>query len=121
MPPAARLTDMHTCPMATPPGIPHVGGPILPPCSPNVLIGFLPAARVTDKCLCVGPPDVIVKGSGTVMINNLPAARIGDNTAHGGVIVAGCPTVMIGEMGQGAALAVAAQVGAPFCAECAKG
>ena len=98
MPPAARLTDMHTCPMVTPgvPPVPHVGGPILPTCSPNVIIGFLPAARVTDKCLCVGPPDVIVKGSATVLINNLLAARIGDNTAHGGVIVMGCPTVMIG-------------------------
>ena len=95
MPPAARLTDMHTCPMVT--GlVPHVGGPILPTCSPDVLIGFLPAARVTDKCLCVGPPDVIVKGSPTVMINNLPAARIGDMTAHGGVIIVGCPTVIIG-------------------------
>jgi len=106
--------------MVTPgvPPIPHVGGPILPACSPNVLIGYLPAARVTDMCLCVGPPDTIVKGSPTVMINNLMAARIGDNTAHGGVIVMGCPTVIIGEMGQGAALAVAAQVGAPFCAQC---
>jgi uncharacterized Zn-binding protein involved in type VI secretion len=99
MPPAARVTDMHTCPMATPatPPIPHVGGPILPPCSPNVLIGFLPAARVTDKALCPpAPPDVIIKGSPTVLINNLLAARIGDNTAHGGVIVMGCFTVIIG-------------------------
>lgn len=99
MPPAARLTDMHTCPMATPatPPIPHVGGPILPPCSTNVLIGFLPAARVTDKALCPpAPPDIIIKGSPTVMINNLMAARIGDNTAHGGVIVMGCFTVIIG-------------------------
>lgn len=99
MPPAARLTDMHTCPMATPatPPIPHVGGPILPPCSPNVLIGFLPAARVTDQALCPpAPPDVIIKGSPTVLINNLMAARIGDNTAHGGVIVMGCFTVIIG-------------------------
>jgi len=98
MPPASRLTDMHTCPMQTPgvPPIPHVGGPILPTCSPNVIIGYLPAARVTDKCLCVGPPDVIVKGSPTVMINNLMAVRIGDLTTHGGVIVAGFPTVMIG-------------------------
>lgn len=98
MPPAARVTDMHTCPMQTPgvPPIPHVGGPILPPCAPTVIIGGLPAARITDKALCVGPPDVIVKGSATVLINNLPAARIGDTTAHGGVIVVGCPTVMIG-------------------------
>lgn len=95
MPPAARITDMHVCPMVT--GIvPHVGGPILPPGCPTVLIGFLPAARVTDKAVCVGPPDVIVKGSATVFIGNLPAARMGDMTAHGGVIVKGLPTVMIG-------------------------
>lgn len=95
MPPAARVTDMHVCPMVT--GIvPHVGGPILPPCCPTVLIGGLPAARVTDMATCVGPPDVIVKGSATVLICKLPAARIGDNTAHGGVIVLGFPTVIIG-------------------------
>lgn len=95
MPPAARVTDMHTCPMTTGP-VPHVGGPILPPCCPTVLIGGLPAARVTDLLTCVGPPDTIVKGSMTVMIGGLPAARIGDQTVHGGVIVIGCPTVMIG-------------------------
>ena len=98
MPPAARISDMHTCPMQTPgtPPIPHVGGPILPPGCPTTLIGFLPAARVSDMCVCVGPPDSIVKGSATVMIGNLPAARLGDSTAHGGVITVGCPTVMIG-------------------------
>jgi len=98
MPPAARVTDMHTCPMVTPglPPIPHVGGPILPPCAVTVMIGFMPAARITDMALCVGPPDIIVKGSASVMINFLPAARMGDQTAHGGVIVVGCPTVMIG-------------------------
>ena len=86
---------MHVCPMVT--GIvPHVGGPILPPCCPTVLIAFLPAARVTDMATCVGPPDVIAKGSATVMIGYLPAARMGDLTAHGGVIVLGAPTVMIG-------------------------
>ena len=95
MPPAARITDMHTCPMVT--GVvPHVGGPILPPGCPTVLIGGLPAARVSDMATCAGPPDIIVKGSATVMIGNMPAARIGDNTAHGGVIVLGCPTVLIG-------------------------
>lgn len=95
MPPAARVSDMHLCPMVT--GIvPHVGGPILPPCCPTVLIGGLPAARVTDMATCVGPPDVIVKGSATVLICNMPAARIGDNTAHGGVIIFGFPTVIIG-------------------------
>jgi len=98
MPPAARVTDMHVCPMATPgvPPIPHVGGPILPPCCPTVLIGFLPAARVGDMALCVGPPDVIVLGSFSVMIGGQPAARLGDTTAHGGKIVVGLPTVMIG-------------------------
>jgi uncharacterized Zn-binding protein involved in type VI secretion len=120
MPPAARVTDMHTCPMVTPPGIPHVGGPILPPCAPTVLIGFLPAARVTDMCLCVGPPDVIVKGSPTVLINNLMAARIGDNTAHGGVIVLGCPTVIIGEQGAGSPVNVA-PIAAAFRSAAASG
>jgi uncharacterized Zn-binding protein involved in type VI secretion len=95
MPPAARLTDMHTCPMVTV-LVPHVGGPIVAPGHPMTLIGFLPAARVTDQCVCVGPPDVIVKGSATVMIGFLPAARLGDLTAHGGVIVVGCPSVIIG-------------------------
>ena len=78
------------------PPIPHVGGPILPPCCPTVLIGFLPAARVGDMALCVGPPDVIAMGSFTVLIGGMPAARIGDLTAHGGNIVMGEMTVMIG-------------------------
>jgi uncharacterized Zn-binding protein involved in type VI secretion len=95
MPPAARLTDMHVCPMVT--GVvPHVGGPIVAPGCPTVLIGFLPAARVTDMATCVGPPDTIVMGSTSVMIGFLPAARIGDTTAHGGTIVLGEFTVMIG-------------------------
>ena len=95
MPPAARMTDMHVCPMVT--GlVPHVGGPILPPCCPTVLTGFLPQARVGDMATCVGPPDVIVLGSFTVMVGFQPAARMGDMTAHGGVIVIGFPTVMIG-------------------------
>ena len=98
MPPAARLTDMHTCPMQTPAPvpIPHVGGPIVGPGAPTVLIGKLPAAKVGDMLVCVGPPDSIVKGSSTVMISGMPAARMGDSTAHGGSIVLGCPTVMIG-------------------------
>ncbi|HMP61185.1 MAG TPA: PAAR domain-containing protein, partial [Gemmatales bacterium] len=66
MPPAARLMDPHVCPMVT--GVvPHVGGPILPACCPQVMIGFMPAARVTDMATCVGPPDVIAKGPGTVL------------------------------------------------------
>lgn len=98
MPPAARLTDMHVCPMVTPgvPPIPHVGGPIVGPGIPTVLVGFMPAATLGDSCVCVGPPDTIVKGSATVLIGGKPAARMGDSTAHGGVIVAGLPTVMIG-------------------------
>lgn len=98
MPPAARLTDMHTCPMQTPglPPIPHVGGPIAGPGVPTVLIGKLPAAVVGDVCVCTGPPDTIMKGSSTVLIGGKPAARMGDTTAHGGVIVAGCLTVQIG-------------------------
>lgn len=98
MPPAARVGDMHVCPMVTPgvPPIPHVGGPILPPGAVTVLIGGMPAARMSDMCTCVGPPDVIAKGSATVLIGGLPAARLGDMTAHGGSIVIGFPTVMIG-------------------------
>jgi len=96
MPPAARLTDMHTCPLANGP-VPHVGGPITAPGCPTVLIGGLPAARVGDMATCVGPPDVIAMGSTTVLIGGQPAARMGDQTAHGGVIVGPCcPTVMIG-------------------------
>jgi uncharacterized Zn-binding protein involved in type VI secretion len=106
MPPAARVTDMHVCPMVTV-LVPHVGGPILPPGCPTVLIGFLPAARITDMATCVGPPDVIAMGSPTVLIGNLMAARMGDPTVHGGVIVFGLPTVMIGIPGMGIPLVVA--------------
>jgi uncharacterized Zn-binding protein involved in type VI secretion len=93
--PAARMTDMHVCPMVTV-LVPHVGGPILPPCCPTVLIGSLPAARVGDMATCVGPPDIIALGSFTVLIGGQPAARMGDLTAHGGTIVLGLPTVLIG-------------------------
>jgi uncharacterized Zn-binding protein involved in type VI secretion len=93
--PAARVGDMHVCPMVT--GVvPHVGGPILPPGGIPVLIGSMPAARVGDMLTCVGPPDVIALGSFTVLIGGQPAARIGDLTAHGGTIVVGLPTVLIG-------------------------
>jgi uncharacterized Zn-binding protein involved in type VI secretion len=95
MPPAARLTDMHTCPATTGP-VPHVGGPIIGPGAPTVLIGGMPAAVMGDSCTCVGPPDTILKGSATVLICKKPAARMGDTCAHGGTIVVGCPTVMIG-------------------------
>lgn len=93
--PAARLTDMHTCPMFDG-TVPHVGGPVIGPGAPTVLIGGLPAARVGDQCSCVGPPDTIVLGSLTVLLGGMPAARLGSLTAHGGTIVAGAPTVLIG-------------------------
>lgn len=96
MPPAARVTDMHVCPLVDPGPKPHVGGPILPPGAPTVLIAGQPAAVVGDQCVCVGPPDVIVAGSATVFFGGKPAARLGDSTAHGGTIVAGCPSVIIG-------------------------
>ena len=97
MPPAARLTDRHVCPMITPgvPPIPHVGGPIILGC-PTVIIGMMPAARVGDMCVCVGPPDTLAMGSVTVLIGGMMAARIGDTTMHGGTVVSGFPTVMIG-------------------------
>lgn len=97
--PAARISDMHTCPMATPgtPPVPHVGGPVIPPCAITVIIGGLPAARVGDMAVCVGPPDTIMVGSMTVIIQGQNAARVGDTTMHGGVITGpGCPTVIIG-------------------------
>ena len=92
--PAARLGDMHVCPMVT--GIvPHVGGPIALGCF-TVLIGGQPAARVTDMAVCVGPPDMVALGSFTTLIGGMPAARMGDMTEHGGNIVLGCFTVLIG-------------------------
>lgn len=96
MQPAARIGDMHTCPMTSPGPVPHVGGPINTPGAPTVLIGNMPAATVGCMCVCVGPPDTIVKGSAKVLIANKPAARMGDQTVHGGVIVAGCPQVLMG-------------------------
>ena len=97
MPAAARQTDFHSCPMQAPgvPPIPHVGGPVSQGV-PTVLIGGLPAATVGSMCVCVGPPDSIVKGSSSVMIGGMPAARMGDSTTHGGSVVSGLPTVIIG-------------------------
>lgn len=99
MPPAARITDMHVCPMQTPAfpsPIPHVGGPLIGPGASTVLIGKMPAALMGDNCVCAGAPDSVMKGSATVMICGKPAVRMGDSTAHGGTIVLGCPTVLIG-------------------------
>jgi len=144
--PAARVTDNHVCPMVT--GVvPHVGGPILPPCMPTVLTMGLPQARVSDMLTCVGPPDVIAMGSFTVLTGKLPSARMGDMTVHGGVIVMGAPTVLIGDAGFGSvgaglfktvipklgleglsgnaatmakAMIAAAKDGKPFCEQCMK-
>lgn len=98
MSPAARITDMHQCPMVTlgVPPVPHIGGPVIGPGVPTVLIEKLPAAVMGDTCVCVGPPDSIIKGSATVMIGGKPAARMGDTCAHGGSITLGAFTVMIG-------------------------
>lgn len=138
--PAARVGDMHICPMVTPNivPIPHVGGPITGPGVPTILIGGQPAAVLGDMCVCVGPPDVVMLGSTGVFYGGKPAARMGDATAHGGVIVAGLPTVLIGEVMPGTPLPPAilelaktnpplaqivvmmqaAQNGTPFCEEC---
>jgi len=145
--PAARIGDMHVCPMVTPgvPPIPHVGGPIMGPGVPTVLIGNMPAAVMGDMCTCVGPPDSVILGSTGVLIGGKPAARMGDMTAHGGTIVLGCPTVLIGEISPGTvvtkqsltvleqfkpeasgvaqqvvAMQQAADAGKPFCEVCAK-
>jgi uncharacterized Zn-binding protein involved in type VI secretion len=113
MPPAARISDMHSCPKAEPGPVPHVGGPVAVGES-TVLIGFMPAARVGDKLVCVGPPDSIKQGEGTVLIGNKEAARLGDPTSHGGVILVGDPTVLIGSSAQGETL----KTDKPFCEEC---
>lgn len=98
--PAARVTDMHVCPMFS--GlVPHVGGPVIPPCAITVITGNMIQARIGDMCVCAGPPDIIAMGSPTVIVRGQPAARILDNTAHGGMIVTGFPTVLIGDDGGG--------------------
>ncbi|MDC0744592.1 PAAR domain-containing protein [Polyangium sp. rjm3] len=112
MPPAARLTDLHVCPVMP------TGGPILPPCEPRVLIGYMPAARMGDAAMCAGS-DVIVGGEKTVLIGYRPAARLGDPTALGGVITIGCPNVLIGSTAQARTLERAAQEGTPLCEPCA--
>jgi uncharacterized Zn-binding protein involved in type VI secretion len=93
--PAARIGDMHVCPLVTV-LVPHVGGPVLPPGGITVLIGGMPAARVGDMAVCCGPPDVVALGSFTTLLGGMPAARLGDMTAHGGAIVMGHPTTLIG-------------------------
>lgn len=113
MPPAARISDHHTCPKAEPGPVPHVGGPVAVG-EATVLIGFQPAARVGDKLVCVGPPDAISGGEPSVLIGGKDAARLGDPTSHGGVVVVGCPTVLIGSSPQAETL----RTDKPFCEEC---
>ncbi len=112
---AARISDFHTCPDVEPGPTPHVGGPVRAG-DPTVLIGYQPAARVGDSLVCIGPPDTIIEGAATVTIGGKKAARRGDGTSHGGVIVAGCPTVIVGESDQVETL----QTDKPFCEECEK-
>jgi uncharacterized Zn-binding protein involved in type VI secretion len=108
---------MHVCPKVEPGPVPHVGGPVSSG-ETTVLIGFMPAARVGDSAVCIGPPDSVSQGEPTVIIGNKHSARLGDPTSHGGVIVAGCPTVIIGSSAQGQTIVIAAQNGTPFCEEC---
>jgi uncharacterized Zn-binding protein involved in type VI secretion len=125
----------------------HGGGPILPPCAVTVLTTSLPQARISDMLTCVGPPDVIAMGSFTVLTMGLPSARMGDMTVHGGAIVVGAPTVLIGDAGSANvaagpfkqlipklglegtsasaarmadAMIAAAKDGKPFCEQCMK-
>lgn len=115
MPPAARITDLHTCPKVEPGPVPHVGGPVIVG-EVTVFIGFRPAARVGDKLTCIGPPDSVSKGEPTVRIGGKDAARLGDPTSHGGIIVKGCPTVLIGSSAQADTL----RTDKPFCEDCDK-
>ncbi|HCE3741267.1 hypothetical protein HJ137_19420 [Vibrio parahaemolyticus] len=109
--PAAVIGSMYVCPKVTA-KVPHVGGPVVVG-SPNVKIGGLPAARKGDKLVCVGPPDTVSEGSSSVFINGKPAARMGDGTAHGGKIVIGNPTVLIGDSGATIEKSKAAKVEVP--------
>src|SRR3954471_21517101 len=113
MPAAARITDMHTCPMVEPGPKPHVGGPVVSG-ETSVLIGYMPAARIGDSLICIGPKDTLTEGSSACIIGNKPASRRGDGTAHGGKVVAGCPTGNIGTSPQAEVL----RTDEPFCEEC---
>lgn len=121
MPPAARITDLHACPLVTPgtPPVPHVGGPVVKG-SPNVFVAFMPQARVGDQCICVGPPDAIAMGSPTVLVNGMMAARMGDPTVHGGMITSGAPTVLIGVAGSAPPVPLSPAVLPPICVDLAR-
>lgn len=114
MPKAARIGDMHACPKIAPGPVPHVGGPIMTG-EASVLICGSPAARVSDKAVCAAEsPDTINQGEASVLIGGQQAARIGDGTAHGGRIVTGAPTVLIGSNAQSSCLRAARASGAAF-------
>lgn len=113
MPPAARISDFHVCPKVEPGPVPHVGGPVAAGES-TVIIGYMPAARKGDKAVCVPAVDSISAGEPSVVIGNKDAARLGDAMSHGGKIVAGCPTVIIGSSPQAETL----KTDKPFCEEC---
>jgi uncharacterized Zn-binding protein involved in type VI secretion len=115
--PAARVGDLHTCPKVEPGPVPHVGGPILPPGAATVLIGGMAAARLNDPMTCVGPPDKIAAGAFPVPIAKNPAARQTDQSAHGGLIAIGCPTVLIGLSGTAGNV----RVGTAMCNAAANG
>ena len=92
--PAATVTAMHVCPMVT--GVvPHVGGPVVSPSMPTVLVGVMPAIGPGSMAVCVGPPDSVVMGSPTCLAGSLPMARVTDTCAHGGTIVVPMPTVLV--------------------------
>lgn len=109
--PAARVTDMHSCPLQNPGPVPHVGGPITGPGAPTVLIGGVPAAVVGDMATCAGPIDTIASGSTGVFFMGKPAARMGDMTSHGGTIAQGFPTVLIGETAGGVSAGAGVRIG----------
>ncbi len=92
--PIATVGSMHVCPLVSG-TVPHVGGPVIGPGQPNVLINGKPVAVMGDTVTCAGPPDTIVQGEPTVLINGIPVATQGSMTAHGGTITVGDPTVMI--------------------------
>jgi uncharacterized Zn-binding protein involved in type VI secretion len=119
MPPASRIGDMHVCPKVEPGPVPHVGGVVVSGAG-TVLIGYMPAARVGDTELCNAPPDSVSQGESSVIIQGALAARLGDGSSHGGLLVAGCPTVIIGSSTQAQTIQIAASNGTPFCEECEK-
>lgn len=97
MPAAARFADAHVCPMTTPK--PHVGGLIEGRVASSVKIGHRNAATQGSTCACshgLLSRNTIAEGSTTVFIHRRPAARMGDRTTHGGMIISGYPKVLIG-------------------------